>query len=693
MKKIGSFIQRYWVLLIPLLAALPGINAFPFSSAESPYTDLAIGHFPNAYYVQETIKAYGVIPLWSPQLFSGFPLAAHPLSHIWYPGGWAALLFPLPLGFNLVYLAHLLLGGAGMYLLLRRSGLGHPTGLLGAFLFEALPRHFAFWGNGHLTTIYGMMWLPWIFAAAFESPSFGRKWKFLSPGVVLGMIFLAYPPGALYGGAAWVVWEFARRGRNLIAWGRRVGIQTLQAVLLASPLAVPMWEYTQLSTRSQMTAGDILVYSLPPAKLLGLLFPDYGAHPEGLAYFGVVVFGLFLVGLLARKAPPFWTWLAAASLVFSLGEHIPGMQLLAGLPGFSLLRVPSRAMFLTGFAGAVAAAYSIEYLQGFVDEKVKRRLRMVFIGLAGFVIFFALGVSLLTGKAAVEFLMGAVWISLFSMLLVVVLRGSISQQAWMGALLILAAADLGSMTASSYVSRPVDQVLAEGGQAAGFIASQPGVFRVYSPSYSIPQQTAAVFGIELADGVDPLHLKSYSQYFDAASGVPREKYSITLPPFEGQGEIGELNAGYVPDAKLLGRLNVRFIAAEFDIQAEGLVLREQFGQTRIYENMDAMPRAWVERADGQVDLVDQVDIYPNKVKLSADGPGKLTLSEIAYPGWQVRVAEKKAEIGTDGLLRTVDIGAGRQEIIFRFFPRSVYAGIALGLTGIGLALWAGRKEQ
>ena len=51
------------------------------------------------------------------------------------------------------------------------------------------------------------------------------------------------------------------------------------------------------------------------------------------------------------------------------------------------------------------------------------------------------------------------------------------------------------------------------------------------------------------------------------------------------------NPPEVIHAERLGRLNVRYVAAEFAIDAPGLRLVQTFGSTRIYENAAWRPRA------------------------------------------------------------------------------------------------------
>jgi uncharacterized membrane protein YfhO len=79
---------------------------------------------------------------------------------------------------------------------------------------------------------------------------------------------------------------------------------------------------------------------------------------------------------------------------------------------------------------------------------------------------------------------------------------------------------------------------------------------------------------------------------------------------------------------------------------------------------------------------------PNRVEVSATGPGTLVLSEISYPGWSVTVDGQQSTIETaEGGLRAVRLDAGRHEVIFSFRPVSVYAGLGLGLAGV--AAWSG----
>jgi uncharacterized membrane protein YfhO len=73
---------------------------------------------------------------------------------------------------------------------------------------------------------------------------------------------------------------------------------------------------------------------------------------------------------------------------------------------------------------------------------------------------------------------------------------------------------------------------------------------------------------------------------------------------------------------------------------------------------------------------------PNQIKIQAEGPGLLVVSENAYPGWQVRVDGQEAELEINsGLFRAVTIPAGEHDVEFSFQPASVFLGGAIfGMT-------------
>ena len=709
----------YLVLLLPVLLVLPGLFSFPYPTHGE--SDLAVSHYPNAVYLLDAVKRWGEIPLWSPTILSGYPFFADPLAGLWYPPGWLAWLLPLPFGFNLLVALHLVWGGLGMAWLLRGEGLGEAPALLGGVAFACLPKLYAHFGAGHLTLLYAVPWTPWLLAAGLHSlrhtqtpgnPRFlwlkalASAFRFLLPGLVLALVFLADVRWAAYAGVLWWAYVFAHS--HVTDWGRtglRLLAQSAFALVLSAPLAVPLLEYTRLSTRAWMSPEDILVFSLPPVRLIWMLFPDIGGFHEYMLYPGAVVLVLALVAIANPRAKPgrlFWSGAFLLSLLFALGDYLPGMDWLVRLPGLDLLRVPSRALFISGMALASLAAYGLDGLFPSLRTENNLRITRCLVAFSTLAVALVVGIRLATGILAPNLVWGAGGIGLACLLVAALLMGSARKKIWLLSLFFLAVVDWSLVDRLAYTPRPVEQVLAQGAEAAEFLAAQPDRFRVYSPSYSLPQQTGARYRLEQAGGVDPLQLAAYAEFMQPATGVPQAGYSVTIPLF-GTGSPQTDNIGRLPDPGLLGLLGVRYILSEFDLESEQLKFIGQFGETRLYENSLARPVAWVQPQTSpigeDIQPVASDEWEPNQIKVQATGPGLLVLSEINYPGWKAWVDGEEVEVQTaGGLLRAVHLEPGEHQVVFRFQPASLYWGFAIillgGSLGAILALfWAFRQHR
>ncbi len=673
----------YLLLLVPLLLYLPGLSGFPYPNPESSFSDLAISHYPYGLYVQRALLA-GRLPLWWPTILGGGPLFANPLSGLWYPPGWLALLLPLPLGFNLLVMAHLLWGGLGALRLLRAEGLDRPAALWGALAFECLPKLAAHYGAGHLTLVYAVAWTPWLLLA-------GRGGRFSArPGLVLALIFLADPRWCALAGLLWLGYRLAHRmGRPFLRVVFDLAAQAGLAGLLAAPLALPLLELTRQATRSRLSAQDFATYALPPGRLLGLFFPDRGGFHEYMLYSGQAVLLLALLAVLSGwwgRSGRFWAAAGGLALLWALAAPYPPLVYLAGLPGLNLLRVPSRAVFILGLALAALSAGAVQTLLD--GRPAGRAARLILAALVMFCLVLSAGAAAASGTLPAPFAWGAglavlslVWIGLR-------LGGRLPAGAWLAGLFVLGLFDWLAMDASLFTRKPAVQVLSEARPLAEFLAAQPQPARVYSPSYSLPQQTAAFYDLRLADGVDPLQLAVYVGYMQAATGVPSGGYSVTLPPY-ANGEPATDNAAYRPDPARLGALNVGYVAAEYDLDVPGLDRVQQFGRTRLYANRLVRPRAWMQAdvaalADDYAP-VEALDWQPERITIRAIGPGRLVLSEPIYPGWGVTVDGQPATIEpAAGLLRSVSLPPGEHSVVFVFRPASLRLG--LGLAGLGFVL-------
>lgn len=627
------------LLFLPSLTLCPNCVPFP---PNSTYTDLLISHLPNIEYWREWLWRYGQWPLWNAQLFGGQPFAADPLAGMGYPPNWLLLITPLPFGFNLLLALHLAWAGYGLFRFLRAEGLATAPAFCGGLAFAFTPKLIAHLGAGHVSLVFAVAWTPWLLlalraerSALAVSAREGLRAGAMA-GAALAVIFLADPRWAFYAGLLSMAYWFAhwpQKSALTAAFGFVASFLSLSAVL-----AVPLLDFVTRTDRSALTLAEAAAYSLPPWYLLGLIIPPLRGFHEWMTFLGIAPLLLaVLAGIFAVRRLWFWIVTTMVAAAFSLGSNFVVFPLLFDfLPGMSLLRVPSRAWFIVALAVAVLAAHGLQLLMDVVLPKLRARPALQ--------------------------------------------RRLPAARPFALALIALTILDLWRVNVTLLEARPRPARSA----AAAWIAAQPGLFRVYSPSYSLPLDD----GLQHVDGVNPLHFAVAARFIERASGVSRAGYTVTLPPFSSD-DYATANANATPDARLLGLLNVKYIAAEFDLNVPGLSLAQRFGATRVYENREFRPRAWLETG-ARAELVAW---SPNRIIVRAEGPGRLVLSEVDDPGWEARTNGVALTIEPfEHLLRSVTLGPGAQEVVFEYRPRPVLAGLTLtllGLLGLGV-LWRRR---
>ena len=710
-------IQKLVAILVFLLILgllLPYVDQFAYP-VQSAYSDVTISHYPNLHYLQRSL-ASGSIPLWSNTIMSGYPFAANPLSGMWYPPLWLALFFHGATGLNIVVALHLLLGAYGMLIFLREKGLPYEVALLGGVAFQLMPKVHAHFAAGHITMVCAVMWTPWLLwiLKRYQKKQ-GYRAAVLS-GMILGAIALvdlrwaAYAGGLwvaysiyIFGNAAWGGWKKDAAGfwKAASGWCLKTGMAVLLALGIAAPQFFPLMAFSPLTTRNLMTSADNLSFALPVERLINLLFPDIGGYAEFAIYPGAAMLLFFVCALVDKsiwKKGMFWFAALAVSGLYAFGDVFVLNRLIAGLPGFSLLRVPSRALFISNLAMIVIVCETLAKMlrsNGLSQKEEKASILSTAV-LVLVAVMLTISLRLMVGEIPFEMVYGSIALTLAFIFILLLLQDVVHGQTGIAILIAFIVLDMGTINRSNTAFWPFEKAAAQGAEAAVYLTEQEGVFRVYSPSYSLPQHTAELYTLELADGIDPLQFQAYSEYMEEATGVVSPVYSVTIPAF-ADGEVATANKNAMPDAEMLGKLNVRYVVADFDVFVPGLIQVARFGETRIYENDHVYPRAWVQGKDG-IHPAKVMSRQPNQIELEANGPGMVVVSEIAYPGWEVTVDGKAAEIERiDTLFRGVVISEESHEIVFRFRPLIVYAGCGVGLAAWGIAglyfVFSRRKQR
>ncbi len=672
-----------FLLLIPALVYLPGIlGGIPYPSDNAPFTDLLITHYPYTQFLKNSLVNHQALPLWSNLIYSGMPFSANPLAGVFYLPGWLAMIFPLPAGISIILALHIVFGSSGFYLFLKKEGVSDTPALLGALAFGLMPKITAHYGAGHITLIYAISWTPWLFVT--------RKMDRIGwiSGVTAAMLFLADPRWAVYAGVLWVGYSIAHRQFN--RWGEELlyfGKAGLAAFLIASPLILPLIEFSRLSTRSAMDINDMLISKLPLDKLLGLFIPSHGGNIEWFMYSGGLILSLFIIQFAdknLRRKNIFWSMWVIVSVFISLGAGLSSAPWLAKIPIISLLRVPPRALFLMGFSLAVIAGFTFDSV---LKRQINRKpIIKIAAGILSFSIFMTIGLGINLKGSDLFLFWGLGFLGITTLVLVFLIQNQDKKYlVWLLGILLLV--DLFYVNINNYYVRIEETSVNEWQTLEKYFPTEDEYFRIYSPSYSIPQQIAAEYNLELADGVDPLQLKKYFEFMGIATRAKTSGYSVSIPPFE-TGHPESDNLGLIPLPDHLSLVGVKYMISEYELDNRYWELQEKISNKYVYLNSRYEGMAWIEPPGEILSMIDPtpanirhatiVSKKPNQIVILGEGPGKMVLSEIFYPGWSATVDGEPTKINIAyDILRSVSLSEGEHVIIFNFHPVSVYIGLFL----------------
>jgi hypothetical protein len=718
--------------------------------------DLLNQQYPLYSFIFDSVREGRGLPLWNPYQFAGQSTVTNPQSTLFYPLAWLMALVDVGHAVGWLAALHLWLGGGGMAVFVRRLGASRGGALAGGIVYEFSALLGAHLDAGHINYVLCQAWLPWTAAAYLQSVS---RQSWLRPALwgamALGLCVLSgYPPLWYFAGlwllALWLFIVITASDHSL-----RAAVRALLPLLviasggaiLGAVLLLPVEQFSLLSTRAQSPSLAFSgSYPLTGSQVLTLLVPNLFGQPRlpGDGYWGVPFYEeltayvgvLPLLALfLARRRPAAILMLifAALGLIVSLGIDGGLFTLLYRLlPGYSLFRAPSRALYFVVIGAAGSIALLITDLQAAsVDERASMLRTAVYrvlplLALLALLASLALGVyftrystdpappwkiyydASMLGNSAV--MLGAAWLALRAWLA----RAAAPHTGWLVALTIgVLLIDLWRLS-SQHVNVSAFDV-PELWQAMERAAPASPDFRVMTvPGDRVVWQAGAAYTRHLnAGGYDPLISDAYQRLLEAS------RYNPTSPV-----------------ARLLG---VRYAIGDAPFEqshlpgADRLTLLKQDRPWYIYTVSDALPRAFVvpvvvtepddaavrrqiaagEVVPGRTVFVPQpvactapstdtaptgsahITRYePNAVEVAVDSSqgGVLVLSDAYDPNWDVRVDGAPSNLlRVDTALRGVCVSPGAHRITFDYAPRLFIAGLIISVAGWlaigGLLLW------
>lgn len=459
--------------------------------------------------------------------------------------------------------------------------------------------------------------------------------------------------------------------------------------LFAAAVLAPLIELMPYNSRANYTLADANAYALPPELLFTLLAPPRTHLHEWTIFLGVLTPLLAIIGW--RISPRRIKWqlilLVAFALVYSLGASTPLFGLtLAIVPGFRLLRVPTRLWFFGGLAASLLAGLGVEALNhdglrwqwGPRRQWLLRLAGVYFVGgMAAFLAYYALFqqwhwqlvVQLAVMIAATA--AGWVWLKRY-------ISGRVFQ--WL-LILVLLLDLLPLATDHLRLVNPRAEFLTST-PAFDFVTAQPGIFRVYSPPGDIPFSLAAERNVDLLEGQIGFQIEHTVTAIRLATGCNRPGHSTSIPVC-----LDDITPTSVPDAYRLGLLNVRYIVAPYILSDLNLKAVFHHEQDWVYENLLWQPRARL-KGDGTVEIVKR-GAGEYELKVLALEPSQLVVSETWLPGWQATVDGKSVVTQrVEEALIGVAVESGQHHIRLSYNPLGWRIGWPVSLASLaGLMVW------
>gem|GEM_PF-1595759 len=597
--------------------------------------DTLLAYYPQILVAKQTLES-GQLPLWNPYYLSGMPVvAAAPWLGLFYPPYVLFYVADTLKALGYVTLLQLGLGGAFMYLYLRRIALRKFAALFGAASFGL--GGFLLANLTWLPRVSTVIWTPLILLSVENCVVSGKRLYAVVGAVAVAMCILAGNMAAmiyvlLLSGLYAVfrlVWAWKHKGGRFAAEGAGLmGGLVCVGVLLSAVQLIPTLEAAQHVSRVQVSYEDRVEGGRSPLALATVLVPDVfgnpvdrpwgrnefslnipGTYGETSLYVGIVP--LFLaVWAIARRRDAFTAFFGCAALLSLLiFVETPLFRLLYQLPLFRIGRqLEAKAMW--AFAMAALGALGLEGLLNRPPYSERRVLRQTAVALlvAVFVVLlgFALAGPLFATQEAGEgpslardwYRYNAANVLRFGLLViacagVLLLWASGWLKPWSLVLtvVVIAVVDLFSFGWKLNPARPPGELYPLM-DSVRFLQSDESIYRTIRGPLSrkvFPPNSLSVYGVSDVQGYSPVLIDYYVEFLERLEKdmtSARRVYSLRYPASTTSPLLDLLNSKYIITITDPGEEMVSLERSDPNL---GLVYD---GEVNIYDNEDALARAF-----------------------------------------------------------------------------------------------------
>ncbi len=729
-----------------------GLDGF----AQNPIlSDVAFQFYPYRKYTIESLAA-GQFPLWNPYILTGLPFFA---------GAQAAVLDPVnlltyPLGaldvWTLDALLRLTLIGLGTYGFARAIGRS-TLGAIGAGVVFTICGFVTVWLNYNV--VYSLTWMPALFWATAHLLSSRCPAWIAATAFALGALALGGHPETQF--LASLIWSFYCLYSLLftVENKKRLGLfgRLLAAAALGLAFGAVQWlpffvfllnsnaPAARAVTIANPDAGDILL------RLALIFFPNVAGSPanrtywypllnfnEQTGYIGLLATGLAVLGALywfkRDRQATFFAIMGAFAILFAI--RAPGFHLLQALPPFSFGQ-GIRWWLVWSFCGALLAGFGLDALLSLAQNKTTlRNLTLAFA--AGAVILLGALWAIYLGIRFGEW--DLAWHTTLDHISMAGLFYPTNLQTyWPVVFLALGAVLLficwrGPLRASGLRIMVTGLLFAElwvFGSRYNTVMPASGVYPAAPTTDYLTQNLghdrfAAVSGIIWPNSGMVFHLRDLHGYEVLIDGAFAQLYKPLIAPLTLANPDALNLTG--AEQRLLSMAGVRYILTTRKIRVDGSASAYRWssddGQVAIYENLEALPRAYVvfnaqvapdlatatrQLLDPTTDLHNTVILTgaatpmqetrlgagsvpvkwlrdePEEVTVAADmpAPGYLILNDNYADGWVAEVDGQPVPIlHANAVFRSVILQAGPHRVTFVYRPQPVLIGIVVSVVGV-----------
>jgi hypothetical protein len=701
-------------------------------------------------WAEVTHRAYddGEVPLWNPFQGSGAPLAANMISEVFDPLLLAVNLHPTPLTWDLTLIGAFLLGAAAAFGFGRVLGL-HPLPAVVCSAAFSLSGWFFLYSNNPFSRSY--LFLPLLFLLVELVLRSRGLFPVLGLSLAIaGNLYVGMPESSALVIGSTAFYAIARLIQERRQMPLRVSLVRLSGaallgVMLAAPLVLLFLQYEPLSFNIHKPGGGKGSETDPQWGLLNWLVPYFQATGRSGTvrnWIGVAVGVSTLVAISGRSETRrlrAWLFVALAAAVLLKIYEFRVFAWVGRLPVVEQIVFPTFAAPIASFAFAVLAGIGVQVA---LRRDVRLRRFLILLGSSAvlLLIFMRTGDrwSVITSASGAH--LAAYWgrgVFFAALAIAAVILAAWSRRRWPALLLaMLIVAELFALAPFSIYAKRADPFRTPGWMR--YVRTALGTeshARVFGLDAKLYPNSAGALGLQDIRALDALYVERYLRYVRTfLAPTVYDRFTGTELPvlFRDNPMFDALSVrAVVSQQELAVSPALRFIGADRG--------------TRVYENMNAYPRAWVvhdvhvvggeddafrylqararrkqgafvvnefdprsqavvelrtANTDTTLDVVQdgrtqcseaaregaRIQHYSANsvtVHVEAKCAGLLVLSDTYFPGWTATVNGETGTIyATDGAFRGVIVPRGESRVEFRYEPRVFRIGLAVAIGGV-----------